>query len=180
MKYNPITIPTFQKKSPHSVTEIALAIDTSGSTHNKLSPIIRDTVKQLVASLAASGSFKVTLWAFDNFVHHQSIQTITAKDVNKIDEILDVTLSYGGGGSSYSESFHLVNALYFTPPNALVFITDGMLSGKGVIRHDMNMEKHVIQLNDVDHPYNREIFPFEHFVHVLNYSEEKEAVAESS
>lgn len=178
IKYTPVTIPNFQNK--HGFVDIALAIDTSGSTDRIMNDIIRETVKQLVESLAASGSFKLTLWSFDNIVHYKSIQTITERDISKVDDVLDITLSYGGGGSSYSESFHLINAIYYNTPTAVVFITDGMLSGKGVIRHDVNMEKHVILLKEENKVALYDPFPFEHLVHVLNYTREVENVAESS
>lgn len=171
MKYTPIKVPTFSKRSPHSTTKIALAIDTSGSTKYDFRTIIFDTVKQLVASLAENGNFEIKLWAFDSFVHYQSIQIITQDNINEIDEILDITLSYGGGGSSYIESFHLINAIYGIPPHALIFITDGIFSSYETIPNDITIEKHVIHLNNIDHPFKHEIFPFEHFVHVLNYSD---------
>lgn len=169
MKYTSVTIPKFPSNT--GVTEIALAIDTSGSTYNILEPLIRTTVKDLVTSLAESGRFKVTLWAFDNYVHHQSIQTITEQDVDKVDDILDVTLSYGGGGSSYIESFYLVKSIYFHAqlPTAIVFITDGYF-GSYEVPPDMAMEKHVVLLNDSQHPCNFEVFPFEHSVHTLTYT----------
>jgi len=168
MKYTPVTLPKF----PYNgfMTEIAVAIDTSGSTYEKFDPIIRNTIKDLVKSLAESGRFVVTVWAFDCYVHHQSIRTITERDVDKVDDILDVTLSYGGGGSSFIQSFHLVKSIYHRPPTAIIFITDGHFTSVEY-PDEMDMENHVVLLNNSQYPFNHKVFPFKHFVHTLTYSE---------
>lgn len=126
MKYDPIRIPEFPNS--YGLTTLAVAIDTSGSTSLVFKEMILNTMKQLLDSLLASGSFQLTVWAFDNVAQYKSITKFSNRDYVDFENKIDDILSQGGGGSSYDESFYLLKALGLTP-NALVFITDGLMLG---------------------------------------------------
>lgn len=148
MKYEPIVIPDFPNS--YGTTRLAVAIDTSGSTARFFTDVIRKTMKQLLDSLIAAGSFNLTVWSFDNVVQYQSITQFSNRDYADFDSKIDEILLQGGGGSSYDESFYLVKALCLNP-TAMVFITDSMMiepkEPAAMIANEL--ENYVILLHDV-------------------------------
>lgn len=147
MKYEPIVIPAFPKS--YDVVKMAVAIDTSGSTARMFTDVIRETMKQLLDSLIASGPFRLTVWSFDNVVQYKTITEFTERNYADFEDKIDKILDQGGGGSSYDESFYLVKALCLHP-TAMVFVTDAMMGGLNspadVIAN--SFENYVILLHD--------------------------------
>lgn len=163
MKYEPIVIPDFPKTN--GVVNMAVAIDTSGSTARVFTDVIRETMKQLLDSLIASGSFKLTVWSFDNVVQYKSITEFTHRDCGDFENKINEILFQGGGGSSYDESFYLVKALCLNP-SAMVFITDGMMmepkSPADIIA--TSLENYVILLHDAT---REKMFPVPFKSHII-------------
>lgn len=173
MNYVPITMPIFGHET--GKVDIAVAIDMSGSMSNNLKNVIRETMNQLVSALAEKGYFKIMFWAFDNAVCYESIQVINNHNLIELDKKLDILLSCGGGGSSIIESFHLVYALGLNPTD-LIFITDGFVMCDGKLFHKEHVKNHVILLKEETFKDTIKL-PFEHELHVLNYSENAEEIA---
>lgn len=148
MKNLPIAIPKFP--NTNGMTTLAVAIDLSGSTSNQMLDIIREAMNKILASLIENGSFKMTVWAFDNVVQYKSITEFTHYNCNDFESKIDHVLTYGRGGSSYDESFYLVKALALNP-DALVFITDNYMSSPQEPAASIaeSLETYVIYLHNV-------------------------------
>lgn len=167
--YDPIVVPVFPKSN--DVTRLAVAIDTSGSTAHMFNDMIRHTMRQLLDSLVASGRFELIVWSFDHVIQRHSITEFSDHDYSDFEAKIDNIIKYGGGGSSYDESFYLIKALRFNP-SAMVFITDSaMMSPEEPAAMLANtLKNYVILLHNAVHPKMYTI-PFKSEVIPLVYLE---------
>lgn len=167
--YDPIVVPVFPKRN--DVTRLAVAIDTSGSTAHMFNDMIRHTMVQLLDSLVASGRFKLIVWSFDHGIQRHSITEFSDRDYSDFEAKIDNIIKYGGGGSSYDESFYLVKALRFDP-TAMVFITDSamMAPEEPAAMLANTLKNYVILLHNAVHPKMYTI-PFKSEVIPLLYLE---------
>lgn len=167
--YDPIVVPEFPKSN--NETRLAVAIDTSGSTAHMFNDMIRHTMVQVLDSLIASGPFKLIVWSFDHVIQRHSITEFSDRDYIDFEAKIDKIIKYGGGGSSYDESFYLVKALRFNP-TAMVFITDSAMMSpeEPAAMLAATLKNYVILLHNAVHPRMYKV-PFKSEVIPLVYLE---------
>lgn len=151
---NTLTLPQFpQLPIRYRCVQSAIAIDMSGSQTTKGMLAVKESVKALVNDLQSQNiNFEFTLWAFDNFVHLESIQKLSnfdehVVDDKEIEEKIDWIFKFGRGGSSYDESFYFIKAVNLDVAS-LVFITDGCVSMTPECPTIDDIEKHIFLLAD--------------------------------
>jgi hypothetical protein len=154
----PIKLPKFPQLKIHAgFASAAIAIDMSGSQTEKDRVAIKATVKSLISELQDKGIlFEFTLWAFDNFVHFDSIKKLSNLKEHivteqEVDEVIDWIFTFGRGGSSYDESFYFIKAVNLDV-SSIIFITDGCVSIQKECPTLDEIEKHIFLLaSDQDH-----------------------------
>ncbi len=130
----------------------AIAIDMSGSQTEKDRIAVKATVKSLINELQDKGIlFEFTLWAFDNFVHFDSIKKLSnlkehVVTEQEVDEVIDWIFTFGRGGSSYDESFYFIKAVNLDVAS-IIFITDGCVSIQKECPTLDEIEKHIFLLS---------------------------------
>lgn len=153
-----LSIPKFpQLIVRYNCVQAAVAIDMSGSLTSKGMFAIKESIKVLVNDLQSQQiKFEFTLWAFDNFVHFDSIQKLSNFDNHIIDEKeiedkIDCIFKFGRGGSSLDESFYFIKAINLDV-TTLIFITDGVVENKPECPTLDEIEKHIFLLaDDINH-----------------------------
>lgn len=137
----------------YNCVQAAIAIDMSGSLTLKGMVAIKESIKVLVNELQSQQiKFEFTLWAFDNFVHFDSIQKLSNFDNHiveekEIEDKIDCIFKFGRGGSSLDESFYFIKAINLDV-TTLIFITDGVVENKPECPTLDEIEKHIFLLAD--------------------------------
>lgn len=149
----PIKLPKFPQLKIHAgFASAAIAIDVSGSLTSQGKLAIKETVKAFINDLQSQNIlFDFTLWAFDNFVHFDSIKKLSSLnnhivDDNEIDEKIEWMFNFGRGGSSLDESFYFIKAINLNV-ESLIFITDGIVSVEPDCPTIDEVEKHIFLID---------------------------------
>ena len=94
--------------------EIVVAVDTSGSTTGDLP----DFLSELRGMTAAFGEYRITIIQCDTAIH-------SVKEYTGDDPLPEDLTFYGFGGTSLTPPFKYVEKHLATPPNVLIYLTDG-------------------------------------------------------
>lgn len=165
---------------------IAIAIDISSSVifYTQEALIVKNLVKNIINSLGKD-ELKLNIWGFDSNVRLESIKVIkkaeneTFED-NLIDNIIENLMYCGGGGTSLTPNFHLMNAINnvdYYPITDLIFITDGYFDCLENTPTKIATKNHLIATSKKENYLGKdgELYlkvPFEHIMYFVDNTQE--------